>query len=541
MAMEASDGLTLEQQIGQLFVVGFSGMEPTRAVLDLIQRQFVGSIILFTRNLRDTRQTRELTSALQEAAHAAGHPYPLLITTDQENGLVRRLGTGATVFPGNMALGATGSEELVYEVARATGDELRALGINTNLAPVVDVNNNPLNPVIGVRSFGEDAEAVGRLGAAAVRGYHDAGVIATLKHFPGHGDTATDSHRALPEVPFDLERLERIELVPFRSGIATGAEMVMTAHLYMPALMSGETLPASLSPAIVRGLLRGRLGYGGAVMTDCLEMDAVAETVGVPRGAVLALLAGSDLVLVSHSAARQNAALEAVRRAVASGELSADAVGEAAARVARLKRRYLLWDAVDLAEPGLAAVGSAAHHALSERAYALSTTLVRDEVGSLPVRPGTEERILIVARPMSAITPAAEGVFAEAHLAEAVRRHARQVESRVLMARAGTGDAPSERDEREIIEAARAADLVVLVTLNAHRDPEQLQFLRAVAGAARRSVGVAVYDPYDAGALPEVPTFLATYEYTQPALEAAVRALFGQAPVRGRLPVTVTA
>lgn len=533
MEKDADDGLTWEQRIGQLLVVGFPGTEPTREVLDLIQRHYVGGIILFTRNLRDTRQTFALTQALQQAARAAGHPYPLLITTDQENGLVRRLGADSTEFPGNMALGAAGAEEVVYDVARATGEELRALGVNTNLAPVVDVNNNPLNPVIGIRSFGEDASVVARLGAAAVRGYRDAGVIATLKHFPGHGDTATDSHLALPEVPFDLERLERVELVPFRAGIAAGAELVLTAHLHLPALMlDAEALPASLSPTIVRGLLRERLGYDGAVLTDCLEMDAVAATVGVARGAVLALQAGSDLVLVSHRADRQYAALEAMRRAVASGELGAEVIGEAAARVGRLKRRYLSWDALP-SEDGLAVVGSAEHRALAERAYRLSTTLIRDAAGALPIRLAPAERLLIVARPMAAITQASDIAFTADELVAAVRRRHRNVEARVLAAEAG------EREQREAIAAAGAADVTLLVTLNAHRDPEQLRFLRGVAAAARRTIGLAVYDPYDASALPEVPAFLATYEYSRPALEAATRGLFGEAVVSGRLPVSV--
>ena len=161
---------------------------------------------------------------MQQIARAAGHPYPLLIATDQENGLVRRLGADATVFPGNMALGAVGDEEMTFAVAQATARELRALGINMNFAPVVDVNNNPANPVIGVRSFGEDTAAVAAHAAAAVRGYLAGGVIPTLKHFPGHGDTAADSHLGLPVVPFDLERLERVELAPFRAGLAAGAE-----------------------------------------------------------------------------------------------------------------------------------------------------------------------------------------------------------------------------------------------------------------------------------------------------------------------------
>src|SRR5438270_5177886 len=190
-----------------------------------------------------------------------------------------------------MALGAIGSEEIAFEVARATGEELHALGINMNLAPVADVNNNPANPIIGVRSFGEDPQRVAHLAAAAVKGYQQAGVISTLKHFPGHGDTAVDSHLALPTIPYTLERLEEVELVPFRSGIAAGAESVMTAHIYLPCIMQHEAqsaLPASLSPAVIRGLLRENLGFAGEIVSACMEISVITETVGTERGSDIA-------------------------------------------------------------------------------------------------------------------------------------------------------------------------------------------------------------------------------------------------------------
>src|SRR5437868_6476316 len=204
--------MTLEEQIGQVLMVGFAGDTPSQEIIDLIQQYHIGNIILFSRNVRDAQQVRELTQHLQRSAKEAGQPYPLLIAIDQENGIVQRLGETVTVFPGNMALGAIGSEQIAYEVALATGRELKALGINMNLAPVVDVNNNPANPVIGVRSFGEDPQMVARLSVAMVKGYRAAGVITSLKHFPGHGDTAVDSHLALPIIPYALERLETVEL-----------------------------------------------------------------------------------------------------------------------------------------------------------------------------------------------------------------------------------------------------------------------------------------------------------------------------------------
>ncbi|HKS69310.1 MAG TPA: glycoside hydrolase family 3 protein, partial [Ktedonobacterales bacterium] len=343
--MDAQDDeLSLDDAIGQCFMVGFHGTEPPPSLIELIARDRVGGVILFSRNCRGgSAQVRALTARLQAAARDAGHPRPLLIAIDQENGLVRRLGPGATQLPGNMALSAAGDPELTEAVARASGEELRALGINLNLAPVADVNNNPANPVIGVRSFGEDPVVVGRHVAAAVRGYSAGGVIAALKHFPGHGDTATDSHLGLPLVPHDRDRLEMVELLPFQAGLAAGAECVLTAHVALPRLTGGNAVPATLAPEIVRGMLREELGFDGVAITDCLEMDAVARGVGVPSGAVAALRAGNDIVLISHRRDRQRAGLAAVRAAVAQGTLAPEAVRAAAARVLRLKRG-LTWD-----------------------------------------------------------------------------------------------------------------------------------------------------------------------------------------------------
>src|SRR6266581_3762970 len=269
-------GMTLEAQIGQLLVAGFSGTTPSPEIIDLIRNHHIGGIILFSRNVQDAQQVLELTHNLQMIAKTAGHPAPLLIAIDQENGIVQRLGQGTTLFPGNMALGAIGSEQLAYDVAQA------------------------------------------------------AGVISDLKHFPGHGDTAVDSHLALPIISSTLEQLEAIELVPFKSGIEAGADSVMIAHISFPAVTHQEALPATVSPAIVRGLLREKLGFDGVIISDCMEMYGVAETIGTERAAVMALQAGVDLVLVSHTYARQLGSIEAIQLALQAGNLPPEVVRLAA-------------------------------------------------------------------------------------------------------------------------------------------------------------------------------------------------------------------
>src|SRR5690349_15765793 len=260
-------GMTLEEQIGQVLAVGFHEPTPSQDIIDLIQNHHVGNVILFKRNIQIVQQVRELTHSLHMIARESGHRYPLLIMIDQENGMVRRFGQSATIFPGNMALGAIGSEQIAYDIALATGRELKALGINMNLAPVVDVNNNPANPVIGVRSFGEDPHLVARLGGAMVRGYSTAGLLSWLEQLRGHGGTAVDSHLAMPLIPYPLERLKALELVPCRTGIEAGAECVMLAHVSFPALTEQENLPATLSRAIIQGLLLEQLNFQGVILS----------------------------------------------------------------------------------------------------------------------------------------------------------------------------------------------------------------------------------------------------------------------------------
>jgi beta-N-acetylhexosaminidase len=336
-ASKGFEQLSMKEKIGQLFMCGFDGWEPTTEIESLIAEYGIGGVIYFRRNLQEASQVEELSVKLQTAA-----TIPLFIAIDQEGGMVVRLEQGVTVMPGAMAQGAAGDERLTYEAAKWSGAELRAMGVNMNFAPCLDVNNNPLNPVIGVRSYGENPKHVAKLGAAAIHGYRDGGIIAVAKHFPGHGDTASDSHHELPAVLHDIERLNAVELAPFRKAIEQGVDAVMTAHVVFPAF-EPDNVPATLSRKILTDLLRNHLGFLGVIVTDCLEMSAIAETLGVARGAVEAIKAGADIVLVSHRSARQTAALEAVMEAVMTGEIPEFRINEAARRVWGLKEKQGLF------------------------------------------------------------------------------------------------------------------------------------------------------------------------------------------------------
>lgn len=315
-----------------LFCVGFDGL----TVPDTLERllaQGLGGVILFKRNLQDLEQILRLTADIRAAA-----PTPLLIGVDQEGGRVTRLPAPFLAPPPAARIGARGDAVLAQALARAVGRELRAAGINWNLAPVLDVHTNPANPVIGDRAYGTDPETVTRFGLAVIAGLAEAGVLATAKHFPGHGDTRLDSHHDLPESLQSPERWRSVEFAPFRAAIRAGVPTVMVAHLSCPALDS--TAPSSLSRRILTGILRTELGFGGVVVSDDLEMGGITTRTDVGEAAVRFLEAGGDLLLVCQDPTRQHAALEAVGAALRSGRLPVRTIDAALERVARCHRLF---------------------------------------------------------------------------------------------------------------------------------------------------------------------------------------------------------
>jgi beta-N-acetylhexosaminidase len=325
---------------GQRLMVGFEGLEPSPELRRLLKGHAVGSVILFARNVDSPEQVAELVRELQGLARDAGHDLPLLVAVDQEGGRVQRLRGPWTIWPPMRAVGRLESERFAEQVGEAIARELAACGIRWDLAPVVDVDSNPRNPVIGDRSFGADPELVGRLGAAFVRGMQGAGVAACAKHFPGHGDTDVDSHLELPAVDHPRERLEDVELRPFRRAIQADVASVMTAHVLVREL--DDELPATLSPRVVERLLRRDLAFPGVIVADDLEMQAVAKRWSPAQAAVLAAQAGCDLIPVCARYDAQLEALEGLIRAAESGEITWKAMDAALGRLRRLKERYLL-------------------------------------------------------------------------------------------------------------------------------------------------------------------------------------------------------
>jgi beta-N-acetylhexosaminidase len=324
---------------GQCLMIGFDGYQASAELRQLLREHAIGGVILFARNVAEPEQLAALVAELQDIARAAGHERPLLVAVDQEGGRVARLRAPWTEWPPMRTLGRSGSEDLARRTGAALAEQLVPCGIHLDFAPVVDVDTNARNPVIGDRSFGDDPSLVARLGAALVEGLQAGGVAACAKHFPGHGDTELDSHLALPAVDHSPDRLGDVELRPFRAAIAAGVASVMTAHVVVRAL--DEELPATLSPRVVRELLRAELGFGGVVVSDDLEMKAIAGKWRARVAAVRAVQAGCDLLLVCHSADAQAEAHEALVRAVESGAISHKDLEDAAERVRRLKERFV--------------------------------------------------------------------------------------------------------------------------------------------------------------------------------------------------------
>jgi beta-N-acetylhexosaminidase len=352
---------SLGEKIGQLFMVGFEGTEVTSELEAWMATYGWGGMIIFGRNVESPAQLLSLTQSLQAAARTRYHS-PLLIAVDQEGGRVARLKAPFTMFPSAAQVGQTGSEQLAFGVGQAIATELRAVGINMDMAPVLDVLTNPANTVIGDRAFGTDPQRVARQAMAFIRGMHAAGVLAVGKHFPGHGDTQLDSHVALPVSERTVAQVNACELLPFREAIGAGLEAIMTAHVICKAWDAHQ--PATLSSSILTGILRAEMGFSGVIISDDLGMAAVSETVPWEEVPLRALRAGVDLLLICHHRQRQEQAYARVLSAVQRGELPETLVDGAVARIHALKSRALRLNQ-GIAPATLARIGNAEHQALA--------------------------------------------------------------------------------------------------------------------------------------------------------------------------------
>ncbi len=518
-------------------MLAFRGATPPQWLTERLGAAPVAGLTLFRApNLRSPEQVRGLTTSLQAAARGrtrkhAGEDLPLLIAVDQEGGQLLSLGDGFTAFAGPMAIGATGDADLAERVGRAIGLELRAVGVNVNYGPDLDVASNPANPALGIRSFGDDPAAVAGLGAAWLRGVQSAGVGATGKHFPGLGGIAVDTHHQLGLVDRTREELEARELVPFRAALRAGVRLVMSGHFAVPALTGSRSLPSTLSRSMMHELLRDELGFAGVSITDALDMKAIPQGAAQAVAVVTALDAGVDLLLTTPDRRAQRRIETAILRAASTAVLDADAARTSMARV-RALRRWL----GGFEDPPIEVVNSAEHQALARKLAARSLTLVRDDAGLLPLRVGTEARIGAVMPAPRDLTPADTSSYVRPTLAKALRAHHAAVDEVV------TSHPPTRKEIAALREKAASWDVIVAGTIAVSEGSPQAELIEALASTGRPLVTVALRTPWDLAAYPQVPTHIATFSILRESMDALAAALFGAAGAPadafpGRLPV----
>jgi len=478
-------------------------------------------------------------NALQERAR-----IPLLVASDFENGgpgmrinhsyaLPTLLPQGGgTSFPPTMALGAIGDEWFAREYGRVTAAEARAVGVHLNFAPVLDVNSNPLNPIINTRSFGEDPEAVARLGAAYLSGAREGGALTTAKHFPGHGDTKTDSHVELPVVDADRDRLEALELIPFRRAVLEGVDAVMTAHVAVPGILGPDAPPATLSSFFLTALLRDEMGFDGLVLTDAMRMRAISDGYGVGEAAVLALQAGADVIL---GPADVWVTLEAVEAAVTSGRISRQRLDTSVRRVLEMKARVGLHRNRRVNLDRLAdVVGSRDHLQFADSVAARAITLPRDRDGLIPLDPRQYRRVLhlVYARDADLVAGRTLGSVLGSYFREVITHRL----------------TPSSFSTtyQDLASSLSTADLVVVSAFVPPQAgagemavPEPLARFVAQSAGRKPTVVVSLGNPYLLSSFPEVGTYVLAWGPHEVTQRAAARALVGESGISGTLPISL--
>ncbi|MCM2392127.1 glycoside hydrolase family 3 protein [Streptomyces albipurpureus] len=541
--------MSLEEKVGQLFVPYFYGSSATapaqnhvdsnlreigvRNVAEMIQKYHLGGLIYFgwSGNITNPHQLVDLSNDIQKIAKDNG-TLPIVISIDQEHGPNTRVGPPATQLPGPMALGANGSVSDARTAAEIAGVELAAMGIHQNFAPVADVNVNPANPIINIRSFGSDARHVSRLTAAQVRGYERKGIATSAKHFPGHGDTGTDSHTELPVITHTREEWERIDAPPFRAAIDAGVSSIMTAHLQVPALDPSND-PATLSRPIITGVLRGELGYDGVIVTDALNMRGVRTKYGDDRVPVLALKAGVDqLLFVPNLDLAWNSVLNAVR----SGELTEARLDESILRILRMKDKVGLLDGNPyVTHRGVdRTVGIRKHLDTAERIAERTVTLLVNKGDFLPLSRRKQRKVLVTGQnpgfPYNAsrtsVALLSEQLTAQGFTPSTVTiDHRNQTWDDANIARAVAG--------------AAGQDVVVVLTSNVGATSRQRVLVQQLVATGVPVVTVAIGNPYDIAHLSGVKASLATYGGADAELPTLARVLAGRGEPGGRLPAAI--
>jgi beta-N-acetylhexosaminidase len=508
-------GMTLEQKIAQMFMVGFHGTQLTEVEHDFLRDIQPGAVVLFGQNVESPQQVTRLTNAYQQTI-VDGGGVPLFIAVDQEGGRIQHLQEGFTRFPLPMLWTATQNTDLAYQVGEAMATEMLAVGVNMNLAPVADLNTNIDNPIIGRRSFGSDIELVTPILTHFIRGLQENGVMATVKHFPGHGDTSSDSHVELPRIDYGRDRLEAVEFSPFKSAIAADVDVTMVSHIWFTAFDDNE-IPASLSRNIVTGLLRDEMAYDGIIMTDALDMDAI-DTAYTPGGAAIqAILAGNDLLAIGAHVGTHTIeeAIQDVYNAVQDGQIDESRIDASVERILLAKEKYgvLEWQPLDpfMVDDRL---NLEAHDEVVTQLFEQGVTVVGDAKSSIPLT-GKVALIYLATRP--SIANECDGIDGD-------------------VTYVGVSESPTDEQIGWARVASGEVDTVVVFTQNAIENPRQQQLVDALP--QYKTIDVALWDTSDVLIFPDVHGYVLGYSPMLRATSVICDILVGRLPAQGTFPIT---
>ena len=513
MKLKSVKEMTLKEKLGQLILPGFHSKYYDDQIKTLIEDYHVGNVILFTRNFENAAQIRELTKTIHEKIikHTGHIPF---IAIDQEGGLVTRMMKDVTFVPGPMTASAS-IDDATYYTGKMLAEDMIKLGMNLNLAPSLDVNNNPNNPVINVRSYSDDPKVVARLGKRFIEGSSEFGVLACAKHFPGHGDCEVDSHLGLPTINYDLERIHNIEMYPFKENINVPA--IMSAHIMFPAY---DTVPATLSKNILTNVLRKELGFEGLILTDCLEMKAIADMYGTANGALMAVLAGADICDISHTLEYQIKALELLEEAVNDGRLPVEELDKKVERILSYKEKTLPY--LEKYFYNKPMEFSKENNKLAQTIVDNSLTLVKGENVKLT------KNTLVIA-PIAIAKTIIEDEFDDRNLAKVLKKHFTNLDVRELE--------NTEEFKNKVLSELENFDNVILFSYNAAVSKQQVEFINEVLSKKQQTTVISLKGPMDFNKYNNLNNYLCLYEYTPNSIRTVVKYLKEELVPKGKLTI----
>lgn len=526
------DEMTLEDKVGQMFMVGFEGTEVPFSLMQAIDGARFGNFIYFGANVADDSKVASMSREIQNKV-VSSLGIPAFISMDQEGGMVVRFAGEATHFIGNMALAATKDSHNAYLVGQYEGMELRHFGINTNLAPVLDVNNNPNNPIIGVRSYSDQADVVSSFGLQMIEGLRSSQVMATVKHFPGHGDTSIDSHYGLPMIPHDLERLYQVELAPFIDAIEAGVDTIMSAHIIFSAI--DPDYPATLSKKVLTELLRETLGFEGLIMTDEMRMSAIRDNFSAGEAAVLAVLAGVDILLYAESTSTSLQALQGVLDALDDGTLTESRIDESVRRILRKKFKFGLFEDY-LPRENVTLQEFEAHRNWNQSLVEESITMPFGNVDWFDKNGRTLLISTVCTRyPLKTgyqinTTNNSLAIVGGNYL---YHEGVSDVDTRVI------GTTLTSTQINNIVNDAKEYDQVIIAVENV--SSSQASLVNLLAMEDFNLLVAALRNPYDINSYQGVENYVCTYGYFQSSVQALMDLLLGKFNPTGKLPVSIAA